>query len=238
MLIERGSLALRDVAGPLNVSEATVRRDINRLAADGRVRRVYGGASIREPDEIPFVYSDVTDRDQKRRIADTACRYVTDGDTVILDVGSTVLEIARRLAGRDITVVTSNLAVCDVFRGDAATELVVLGGTVRHNYQSTVGAITESALSHIHADVAFFGTSGVTTSGKMLDTIEAEATIRRRMLVASERHILLASERKFPGTGRHVVCPASDIQVLVTTCQTPTAYLEPFRNANTEIVQV
>lgn len=238
MLTQRGALSLREVAAELGISEATARRDVNRLAESGRLSRVYGGAVIKGPNEAPFAYSDGTDREQKQRIAQAAAALVSDSDTVVLDIGSTVLELARLLAGRPITVVTSNLAVYDVMKNAVRTELILLGGQLRRNYWSTVGVLAEGAMRQLHADIAFLGTSGVTRNGRVLDTTPIEVSIKQQMIRSSDRVALLAAERKFPGTGLSVVCGPEDVTTLVTTVRTDETFLQEFADAGTDIVRV
>ncbi|AMM31568.1 ArsR family transcriptional regulator [Sinomonas atrocyanea] len=238
MLTQRGSLTLKEVVDELGVSEATARRDINRLAEAGRLVRAYGGAVIKGPAEVPFTYSDSTDRDEKQRIAQAAAELVSDSDTVVLDIGSTVLELSRLLAGRPITVITSNLAVFEVMKGADRTELILLGGQFRRNYLSTVGFLAENAMRQLHADIAFLGTSGITKAGRVLDTTPVEVSVKQQMIESSERVVLLATQRKFPGTGLRVVCGPDRVSTLITSAGTPDDYLLEFRRSGTAVMKV
>ncbi len=238
MLTQHGAMPLRELATALGVSEATARRDIAKLADDGRLAKVYGGAVIKGPNEAPFAFSDSTDRSEKRRIAAAAAELVADTDTIILDIGSTILELCRLLAGRRITVITSNLAAYEVLKNAEPTEVVLLGGQLRRNYLSTVGFLTESALKAVHADIAFLGTSGVTASGSILDTTPVEVSVKRQMIASSDSVVLLATGRKFPGRGMGVACEASEISTLVTSTGVDESFLQAFREGGTRIIEV
>ncbi len=238
MLTQRGALPIREVAQELHVSEATARRDVNELAETGQLSRVYGGAVIKGPNEAPFAYSDSTDREQKQRIAEAAAELVSDSDTVVLDIGSTVLELSRVLAGRAITVITSNMAVYEVMKQAPRTDVILLGGQLRRNYWSTVGFLAENTMQQLHADIAFIGTSGVTRTGRVLDTTPVEVSVKQQMIRSSDRVVLLATERKFPGQGLGVVCGADEISTLITTTQTGDEYLHEFRTRGTYVIQV
>ena len=238
MLTQRGALPISEVAQELQVSDATARRDINHLAENGQLSRVYGGAVIKGPNEAAFVYSDSTDREQKQRIALAAAELVSDSDTIVLDIGSTVLELSRVLAGRAITVITSNMAVYDVMKLADRTEVILLGGQLRRNYQSTVGFLAQNTMEQLHADIAFLGTSGVTRSGRVLDTTPIELSVKQQMIRSSDQVVLLATERKFPGQGLGVVCNASEISTLITTVQANDEYLHEFRARGTHVIQV
>lgn len=236
LITQHGSLPLAEISERFDVSEATARRDVNRLAAEGRISRVYGGAVATGTVEEPFAFSDETDRPQKHRIARVAAQLVRDGDTVVLDIGSTVLELARQLAGRPVTVITSNLAAYEVLRDASPTELILLGGAVRRNYLSTVGHLAEQAMAQLHADIAFIGTSGVTKTGSVLDTTPVEVPVKRRMIASSDRVVLLATQRKFPGSGTSVVCEAEQIDTVATLRGVDSPALDAFAAAGARVL--
>lgn len=237
MLAQRGALPVREIAAELSVSEATARRDVDRLAQEGRLSRVYGGAVVKAPVEIPFAYSDATDREEKLAIAETAASLVNDSETVVLDIGSTVLEIARALVGRPITVITGNLMAYDVLKDSAPTELILLGGAVRRNYWSTAGVIAASSMSQLHADVAFLGTSGVTRRGEVLDTTPVEVAVKQQAIRSSDRVVLVAASRKFPGGGQSVVCRGEEITALVTSSRTEDSALAGLVSEGVELLR-
>lgn len=221
LLGQRGSLTLREIVLEFDVSDATARRDATHLAAAGRLTRVYGGVVAKGLGELPFALSDTTDRTEKYAIARAAAEMVHDGDTVILDIGSTVLELARALTGRPITVVTGNLMVYEALKEHPATDLVLLGGHVRRNYWATTGHIAARVLESMHADISFLGTSGVTARGTVLDSTSEDVTVKQQTLASADRSVLLATERKFPGSGQHVVCHVSQFEAIVTSERTP-----------------
>ncbi len=193
---------------------------------------------IKGPSEPPFTDSHNTDREQKVRIAQAAAELVSDSDTVVLDIGSTVVELSRLLAGRPITVVTNNLAVYEVLKTAEPTKLILIGGQLRRNYWSTVGFLAENVMRQLHADIAFLGASGITRQGRVLDTTPVEVSVKQQIIQSSDRVALLATERKFPGTGLAVVCGPEMINTLVTTGRTPDEYLRAFSTCGTEVIQV
>jgi DeoR/GlpR family transcriptional regulator of sugar metabolism len=217
-----GATSVDDLARDLGVSTATIRRDLQHLDETGQITRVHGGAIIPAGDgedadrERPFasVAADVTP--DKREIARLAATLVNDGDVVLLDVGTTTQLLARELRGRQVTVMTTSLAVLDVLRDDPVVELILLGGWVRRAYHSLVGVLTEDALRQIHADIAFLGASGVRRDGFVLDTTTVEVPVKRAMVAACDKAVLLADRSKFPGSGKLKVCAVADLDVLVT----------------------
>jgi DeoR/GlpR family transcriptional regulator of sugar metabolism len=217
-----GATSVDELAHLLGVSSATIRRDLQHLDEAGPITRVHGGAMIPAGDsedadrERPFAKVATDATPEKRRIAQQAATLVRDGDVVLLDVGTTTQLLADELRGRQVTVMTTSLAVLDVLRDDPAVELILLGGWVRRAYHSMVGVLTEDALRQIHADVAFLGASSVRRDGFVLDTTTVEVPVKRAMIAAADRTVLLADRNKFPGSGKLKVCRVADLDVLVT----------------------
>jgi DeoR/GlpR family transcriptional regulator of sugar metabolism len=236
-----GPATVEDLARTLSVSASTVRRDLARLDARGTLQRVRGGAAIAAGAEdadrdLPFervVEHDVAD---KRAVGARAAAMVRDGEVVLLDIGTTVVQLARELVGRPVTVITSSLAVLDVLRADPAVELIMLGGVLRPAYLSLVGLLTETALGQVRADVAFLGTSGVRTGGEVLDSTRVEVQVKRSMIAAADRCVLLADRHKFPGSGGLKVCDLRDLSGLVTNAPLPDAMVATCRDSRIEVV--
>lgn len=205
-----------DLATRLDVSESTIRRDLNDLDRQGKLRRVRGGGAP-EVDDQPFAHVAARASDEKDRIGRAASALVRDRDIVLIDIGTTGAAVARHLRGRAITVVTASLAVVDELRDDRQVELIILGGVVRPSYLSMVGSLTEHALSQLRADIAFIGTSGVLPDGTVMDTTGIEVPVKRAILANSERTCLVASSDKFPGSGLLPVCSVGDLRAVITT---------------------
>jgi DeoR/GlpR family transcriptional regulator of sugar metabolism len=124
----------------------------------------------------------------------------------------------------------------DELRHDEAVDLVVLGGVLRRNYQSLVGALTETALRQVSADLLFLSCTGVRANGHVLDDMAVEAPIKQAMIEAAARVVLVASERKFPGTGSLRLCSLADIDVLITTGGADPRTLELCRQAGGQVI--
>lgn len=234
---EQGGATVADLARRLEVSESTIRRDLNHLDRQGKLQRVRGGGAA-EADEQPFSHVAVRSAPGKDRIGAAAARLVRDRDVVLIDIGTTCAAAARHLRGRKITVVTASLAVVDELREDRAVELIVLGGLLRPSYLSLVGALPLQALAQLSADVAFMGTSGLRPDGMVLDSTGTEVPIKHAIREAAERTCLLATTDKFPGSGLLPVCPATELQAVITTAAPATAPLPSLENTDTEVILV
>lgn len=211
-----GAGGVRVLAERLGVSEATIRRDLVQLHDQGRLTRVYGGALAVDGQDEPFADVSAVHAAEKDAIARSAADLVSDGQSVLLDIGTTALRLAHHLHGRPLTVVTSNLAVLEELQHDEAIELVVLGGFVRRQYRSLVGYLTEECLRQVHVDWLFLGTSGIRPDGRVMDSTMIEVPVKRAMIRAADRVALIADATKFPGHGIAKVCEPGELSFLVT----------------------
>jgi DeoR/GlpR family transcriptional regulator of sugar metabolism len=220
--VRSGAMHVSELAASFGVSEMTVRRDLHALAREGKLERVRGGAvsAGREP---PFEQTAVERFEAKDRIGAAAAALVEDGQTVMIDIGTTTLQAARHLHQRDITVVTSSLAAYEELVGDPAIELLLPGGVVRRNYRSLVGVIAEDSLRKIRADILFLGTSAVDAELGVWDTTMIEVPIKRAMIEAADRVVLLADAEKFSMTGLVWITGASSLDQIVTDGPVPAA---------------
>jgi len=232
-----GPAAVRALAERLGVSQATIRLDLVHLDRAGRLTRVYGGAvSVADPDE-PFAEVATVRVVEKDVIVARCAELIKDGDTILLDIGTTAHRLAHTLRGRALTVITSNLAVYEVLAEDADIQLILLGGVVRRSYRSLVGFLTEDALRQVRADKLFLGTSGVRADGQVMDTTVVEVSIKRAMIAASEQVILLADATKFPGTGVARVCGPEELDIVVTNAGADPGTCAKLREAGVEVIE-
>ena len=218
--VRDGTTHVADLAGTFGVSEMTVRRDLRELASEGKIERVRGGA-LNAAGEPPFEETVVERYDAKDRIGAAAAGLVQDGQTVMIDIGTTTLQAARHLHGRAITVVTTSLAVYEELVPDPAIELLLPGGLVRRNYRSLVGVLTVDTLRQLSADLCFLGTSGVDEDLGVWDSTMVEVPIKRAMIAASTCVALLADADKFSSVGLVRVCDAATIDHVVTDSPLP-----------------
>ena len=234
--VRAGSTHVADLALSFGVSEMTVRRDLRALAREGKLERVRGGA-VTVGAEPPFDVTAVERYEGKDRIGAAAAALVEDGQTVMVDIGTTTLQAAHHLHGRRITVITSSLAVYEELVSDPAIELVLPGGVVRRNYRSLVGVLAEDSLRQLKADVLFLGTSAVDAGLGVWDTTMVEVPIKRAMIAASQSVTLLADTEKFDLAGLVRVCDAEAIDRIVTDAPVPGACTPAIERHGIEVIQ-
>jgi DeoR/GlpR family transcriptional regulator of sugar metabolism len=222
-----------ELAAAFDVSPMTVRRDLRMLAREGKLERVYGGAISAEEDR-PFAEIAVERAEAKQRIGVAAAALVREGQTLMLDIGTTAVQVARHLRG-SMTVITTNLAAYEELLPESGITLILPGGTVRRDYRSLVGVVAEDSLRQLSADVAYIGTSGVDDEGSVWDTTMAEVPIKRAMMAGADRVVLLADRQKFSMSGVVRVCAAGDIDQIVTEEEIPPTTAIAVREAGVEV---
>ncbi|MEV4318300.1 DeoR/GlpR family DNA-binding transcription regulator [Actinocrispum sp. NPDC049592] len=238
-LARDGSASIAALCERLSTSPATIRRDLIWLEGEGVLRRVHGGAVI-EVDQMgherPFAQVAHEQTDAKDVLARAAANLVEDGQTALLDIGTTAHRVAVHLHGRPVTVLTSNLAVYEELADDTAVELILLGGAVRRNYRSMVGFLTEDALRQVRADHVFLGTSGVRGDGSVMDDTVVQVPLKRAMVAAGDQVVLLADRDKFPGGGLARVCGPGELDIVVTNQGADETTLAALRDADVEVL--
>jgi DeoR/GlpR family transcriptional regulator of sugar metabolism len=240
-LRERGTVSAQELVRILQVSAPTIRRDLERLESEGVLRRVHGGAFLAQAaadgtTEAPFAEVVSANAPGKDAVAAAAARLVSPGHVVLLDIGTTTMRIARQLRGHQVTVITGSLAVLDVLRHDESVDLVMLGGSVRRNFHSLVGPLTEDSLASVSADIAFLSCTGVRPDGSVVDDISQEATLKRAMVHSADRVVLAAPASKFPGTGSLRICRVGDLNDIITTADADEVTLEHARQAGANVI--
>jgi DeoR/GlpR family transcriptional regulator of sugar metabolism len=198
LIRDRGVIRIEDLCRRLKVSPATVRRDLDQLEQSGAIRRVHGGAVSVESRLDEPVFADKTSlaAREKRRIAEAALKFVEPGDTIYLDGGSTVLELARLLRERtNLTVVTNSLHAAHELAG-RGPRLILIGGELRRRSQTIVGPLTRLLLHELHLDKAFMGTIGFTLKEGLTTTDPSEAFTKEVVMDQARQVIVLADSSK------------------------------------------
>ncbi|WP_181785144.1 DeoR/GlpR family DNA-binding transcription regulator [Streptomyces phytophilus] len=231
-----GYATVGDLAGQLGASVATVRRDLVKLEDDGLLTRIYGGA-VTGDQRPPFAEAAEVRVSEKDTIAAEAAAMVEDGQSIILDAGTTVHHLARHLHGRRLTVITNSLAVYEELAHDENIALMLLGGMVIRQCHALDGFMTEDNLRQVHADWLFMSAAGVRPGGQVMDTTVVEIPAKRAMIAASDKVALVADASKFPGTGMAKVCGPQDLDVVVTNPLSDTTTCTALEQMDVRVVQ-
>ena len=236
-----GRVEVAGLARELAVTPETVRRDLTALERRGVLRRVHGGAI---PVERYGMEPGVADREshaasQKERIARAALDELPDGGSIILDAGTTTVRLAELLpTDREFTVVTHSIPVASVLVARPYITLHLLGGVVRGRTMAAVGEWTKAQVSEVFADVAFMGTNGLSVERGLTTPDLAEATVKRALIEASRRTVVLADHTKFGREDFARVAPLSLIDTIITDTGIDSEFAEDVENAGPRVVIV
>jgi DeoR/GlpR family transcriptional regulator of sugar metabolism len=240
LIRDSGIIRIEDLCRQLKVSPATVRRDLDQLERSGAVRRVHGGAVSVESRLDEPLFEDKTSLAvrEKRQIAEAALGFIEPGDTVYLDGGSTVLELARLLRERtNLTVVTNSLHAAHELSG-RGPRLIVIGGELRRLSQTLVGPLTRLVLHELHLDKAFMGTIGFAPKEGLTTTDPSEGFTKEVVMGQARQVILLADSSKagkvsFASAGRW-----DQVHVLITDKRLPKEFAVELAKMEIKVVRV
>ncbi|NLF07635.1 MAG: DeoR/GlpR transcriptional regulator [Pirellulaceae bacterium] len=219
LLDDRAECSVDALAERFGVSGMTIRRDLRALAADGRALRTHGGAAPAPSVSFEFQFLERSKRmaPAKEAIAAAAAELVEDGQTVMLDSGTTTLAVARRLrAKRRLTVVTTSLPIAAELHGRPDSRLILLGGLLRQDAPDLVGPLTEANIENLHADAAFIGADGVDTRGNVYtDSLEL-CSVLAKMTAAARRTFIVADHEKVGRRALARFATLAKIEALIT----------------------
>jgi DeoR family transcriptional regulator, fructose operon transcriptional repressor len=227
-------LALVDELG---VSESTVRRDLELLEEQGAVRRFHGGVlySGATPKLPHFDTRQPAQWDQKRAIAQCAVGLIEDGDTVLLDGGSTTYEVARLLAGRPLHVVTTSLPVANLLAADANSDLVLIGGNICPRTGVARGPYADAMLAKVRVRKTILSTAAVGDEGFFNNNLLLVQT-EQAMMRAGDRVIVVADSTKFGRQSLGHVCPLGAVHHLVVDSQISDEWKNKVRAAGVNLI--
>ncbi|WNI14344.1 DeoR/GlpR family DNA-binding transcription regulator [Actinacidiphila sp. ITFR-21] len=215
---EAGRLSVAELAALTGASEMTVRRDLGILAEQGVLERYRGGARtlMLRGEEPPFALRAAEGLDVKRRIAAEVTAMISDGETVLIDSGTTCLEVARALEPRRLTVMPLSLHALGVLTGAPRLRLLVPGGEPRPGELALTGPLTEASLAALRFDTAVLGCCGLTAADGLTAYDLAEAATKRAAIASARRVIAVAEAAKLSRTALAFVAPAAALHTVVT----------------------
>ena len=228
-------ISVAELKESFDVSEITIRRDLDDLEQGGYIHRVHGGARLvaRTQPEPPVLLRQSEQIEEKDAISEMALEMIRDGDVIALESGSTTIMLARKIAQKEwqnLQIITNNFEIQKVLRNTANIQLVFIGGFVDQQEMCTYGELAETALRHLRVRKYFcgcrgidpvFGRSNNIQTGFEIGTVRAFASI-------SDQIILLADHTKFGLTFALQMLPNDQIDVIITSERTPNEILAPF----------
>jgi DeoR family transcriptional regulator of aga operon len=235
--VSSDALALR-----FNTSAVTIRSDLRALAASGALLRTHGGAvSHREGDEVPLAIRAGHHHCEKVRIAQAAVGLIRDGDTILLDSGSTTHELAKQLALKPLTsvnVITNALNVAMALAHARHVNLVMLGGSLRANSFTLSGPQSEAALATLSADRLFLGVDSLDPERGLMTPHLMEAQLNAKMIRVARQVIAVADSSKLQRRNLSVICALECLDMLITDVRATPSVINAIRDRGVDVMVV
>jgi DeoR/GlpR family transcriptional regulator of sugar metabolism len=235
----QGFVSIPELKDSLDVSESTIRRDLESLEESGEARRTHGGVfypgSVSSIRQFQRPNSNDGAWDKKRAIALEASKLVSDHDTVLLDGGSTTYELAKQLVGRPLQIVTNSLPVANLFSATDTVDLVVLGGAIHNRTGVTHGPYTDQMLETINVQKAFLSVAGVNEKGFYNSNMLLVET-ERCMMHAADRTIIVADSTKFGRSSLARMCEWDQVDTLVVDHELSDSWRNRISSSKTKLI--
>jgi len=237
LVSQKGFVTLTELARALKASESTVRRDLDHWDEHGMLKRIHGGAMYTGDSSTLPALEDRTASQvaEKRVIARTAAARIRDGDAILLDGGTTTLEVARLLVGRSLQVVTNSLPIAGLFANSRQTDLVMIGGYVYPKTGVALGPLSVKMMEDIHVHQTILSIGGITEKGLFNSNLLLVET-ERRMMHCADEVVVVADHTKIGRQALAFLCELAAVDVLIVDAAATPEQLNLFDQAGLRYV--
>ncbi|MBT3192588.1 MAG: DeoR/GlpR transcriptional regulator [Verrucomicrobia bacterium] len=228
VLSKEGSVRVTELSERFAVTEETIRRDLGKLEAQGRIVRSHGGALMSEPEETlrPFAWREVANEPEKAAIVRAAVQRIEEGDSILLDASTTAWHMAKRLNDIPMAVITNSLQIPIALSNRGEIDVHVLGGRLGKKSLSFIGPTAEAQLQQYHVDRLFLSCKGADLDRGISDVTEAQAHLRRIMLDCADKKYLLVDHSKFGQRSLAQICKLTAFDEIITDSGTDSAIID------------
>ncbi len=221
----------------INVSEDTIRRDLQELSSEGKLLKVHGGALSRSFSNVHIPSNGVYSQDQKKVIAEKAIALISDGMFVLTGGGTTIVEMARLLPSElKATFVSGSIAAILEYMDHPNIEVILIGDRVSKSSKITVGSEAISKVRQMKADICFLGTNALDLNNGVTDNDWEVVQLKKAMIESSQKVVCLAIAEKINTFQPIQICPLNKIDVLITELNPDDPMLKPYANAGIELL--
>lgn len=240
MVKERGVVTVNELSDQFSVSQATIRSDLRELDAQGLLERTHGGAIYSKQSTFELNTSQKVMRfaEEKKAIAEAALEFISNGDTIVLDTGTTIFQLAKLLGCFErLTVVSYDLCVCSWLENNTDATVIMIGGTIRHNFHCVSGLVTVNTINEMNFDKAFIAANGVTVKNGLSSPNMDIAMIKKALLNHTQKSYLLADSSKLGYDAFASFGKLSDIEVLITDDKADPSILSHIMSTGVNVLQ-
>ena len=238
LLKKEGQVVAKTLARELDLSEDTIRRDLRELAGEGLLQRVHGGALPVSSATADFAARQTIATQSKLAVARAAAGMIQAGQIVILDGGTTSVQLARQLPSTlAATVVTHSPSIAVELAQHPRIDVVLIGGRLFKHSVVTVGTAALDALAHVRADTFYMGVTGVHPEAGLSTGDLEEAYMKKALSERAAETVVLASQEKLGVASAYMIMPAADMAGLVVEKTTPQHLLEPYQDLGVTVTQ-
>lgn len=221
----------------INVSEDTIRRDLQELADEGKIIKVHGGALSTSFNQVNFHLNGVYSQSEKKTIARKAVSLIRDGMFVLTSGGTTILELARQLPpGLKATFITGSIPAILEYMYHPHIEIIVIGDRISRNSKITVGPEAIAKIRHLKADICFLGTNAIDADHGITDNDWEVVQLKKAMIESSKKVVCLTIAEKINTVQPIRVCGLDEIDMLITELPATDPVLRPFVQAGVEVL--
>ncbi|MGH4050735.1 MAG: DeoR/GlpR family DNA-binding transcription regulator [Clostridium sp.] len=233
-----GKVKVCDLSQQYEVSEVTIRRDLQELEEDKLIKRVHGGAILNDNTKFEPTFSEKIDKfyDEKESVGKFAASLIMDGDTIALDAGTTTLSIAKNILAKNITVLTNSLDIAYELLKKRDVEVIVIGGTLRWETRAMVGPVADNLLKNFRVDKAFIGTNGICITNGLTTPNINEANTKLEMIKIAKQTIVVCDHTKFGLVSFSKIVDIDNVDVIITDDQLDEKLLEKFEEKDVKII--
>jgi len=236
-LVREEKVQVHAMAEELSVSAETIRRDLDRLDKEGKLKKVYGGAVQHDAMERPFEQKTLLHVAEKREIGRLAASLVEDGDRIMIGSGTTPLGMISYLKDKkNVTIITHSTPVMRLAMEHFPGRIISIGGELNTSQQSARGPLAEWTLQQLKANKAFIAAGGVSVTDGVTDYDLSEANISRKMMERADDVIVLADHSKLGKTTFAHICPLKNVDVLISDRGCPEEWVRGLQNSATTLM--
>jgi len=243
LLDEQERVTVEELVGRFGVSAVTIRGDLDALAEIGAVVRSHGGALKRvdAPEDVPITVKETLHHAEKVRIGHAAAQMIRDGETIMLDSGTTTLEIARQIRYvrfRSLNVITNALNIAMELAPLPHVRLIMIGGILRQMSYSLAGPPAELTVRGLHADRLYLGVDGIDPEIGVMTPDVLEAQLNAQMIQISREVVVVADASKFQRRSLSIIAKLDAVHKVITDSGTPPEMVEALRGQGVDVIIV